>query len=250
MNVRVNMNRRSVVFGMGLLFLLCCLLAGTAFSATGMENDPLNLCRARLLAAIGKSLPGVEELSLRGNRELDQWLKKNCAAGQQVVVVQVGRWNRKNGIVPVQLELDDGPGHRIRRWFKLEVTGKRRVLLAARDLRRGDPVRSGDFVSRLVDCRELRRESVSRLPEDMIYQLTCNLKAGEIVPASRLKPYRLIRRGELVRVILQQGGIRISTRGVAMGNGALREVITVKNPSSNKIYQARVTGSGEVVVVY
>ncbi len=243
-------NKGVPVFRGWLTFLLLCLLAGTAFSATGMENDPLNCFKARLLAAIGKSLPGVEELSLRDNRELDQWLRKNCTAGQKVTVSQVGRWNRKNGMVPVQLEIDDGSGRQVRRWFKVEVTGKRRVLLAARDLRRGDPVRSGDFVSRLVDCRELRHEAVSRIPADMIFQLTCNLRAGEVVPASRLKPYRLIRRGELVRVVLEQGGIRISTRGVAMGNGALRDVITVKNPSSNKLYQARVTGSGEVVVVY
>ncbi|MEA3348361.1 MAG: flagellar basal body P-ring formation chaperone FlgA, partial [Pseudomonadota bacterium] len=81
-------------------------------------------------------------------------------------------------------------------------------------------------------------------------QLTCNLRTGQPLPSRRLQPYRLIKRGELVQVLIQQGGIKIRTRGVAMGNGTLKEIITVKNPTSRKYFQARVVGSGKVVVVY
>jgi flagella basal body P-ring formation protein FlgA len=35
-----------------------------------------------------------------------------------------------------------------------------------------------------------------------------------------------------------------------MGNGAFQDIITVKNPTSKKYYQARVVAPGEVVVAY
>ncbi len=206
-------------------------------------------CRRVIRARIRKNLPGVENLRLVFGTQLKRWLAA-AAPGAEVEVLSFGSWNRKSGQLPVQFALRDANGRLIRRWFKVEVFGRQPVLLAARDLRRGEPVRASDFVSHLVDCRKLGNDVVSRLPADGLYQLSCNLAAGQPLPARRLKPFRLIRRGELVRVRLEQGGIRITTRGVAMNNGALREVIAVRNPVSRKIYQARVVGNGEVVVVY
>ena len=229
------------------LFLL--VLTG-AVQATEIElENPMQRCRAELMAAIEKGLPGIEELWLEDLGEVKKWLT-GSDNDDRFSVLQVGCWNRKSGIVPVQLELHSGSGKESRRWFKVRVNGKERVLLAKRDLVRGEPVQNSDFVARLVDCRKLRHEVVNHMPEEMIYQLTCNLRAGEPLPSKRLQPFRLIKRGELVHVVLQQGGVRISTRGVAMGNGTLKEIITVKNPTSRKYFQAQVVASGKVVVVY
>lgn len=228
-------------------FLL--VLAG---SLQAIEVEPEGLvqrCRAELMIEVEKSLPGIEELFLEDAGEVIKWLAASDNS-DLFSVLQVGCWNRKSGIVPVQLELCSGSGKELRRWFKIRISGKERVLLAKRDLVRGEPVQSSDFASHLVDCQSLRQEVVSRMPEGMIYQLTCNLRAGEPLARKRLQPYRLIKRGDLVQVLLQQGGVRINTRGVAMGNGTLKEVIIVKNPTSKKYYQAQVVGSGEVVVVY
>ncbi len=229
------------------LFLL--VLVGVVQAA---EIEPENLvqrCRAELMPAIEKGLPGIEEVWFEDLSEINKWLA-GSDDGAYFSVLQVGCWNRRSGIVPVQLELYSDSGRESRRWFKIKVSGKERVLLAKRDLVRGEPVQSSDFSTQLVDCQSLRREVMDHLPEGMIYQLTCNLRTGQPLPSKRLQPYRLIKRGELVQVVLQQGGVRISTRGVAMGNGTLKEIITVKNPTSRKFFQAQVVGSGKVVVVY
>ncbi|MCD6293312.1 MAG: flagellar basal body P-ring formation protein FlgA [Deltaproteobacteria bacterium] len=237
-----------VISGIAVLFFL--LLMAPVVQA--LETEPVKIleqrCRVELMAALENGLPGIEELWFEDSDEVTKWLS-GMAEGADFSVLQLGRWNRKNGIIPVQLALYSG-AKESRRWFKLKVSGKERVLLAQRDLVRGEPVQSSDFISCLVDCRKLRPEVVRQLPEGMIYQLTCNLKAGDPLPGKRLQPYRLIKRGELVQVLLQQGGVRISTRGVAMGNGTLKEIITVKNPTSRKFFQAQVVGSRKVVVVY
>ena len=229
------------------LFLLLSVVVVQA-----MEIEPESLvqrCRAELITEIGKGLSGIEDLCLEDVGKVTKWLA-GSDNDARLSVLQVGCWNRKSGIVPVQLELLSGNGKESRRWFKVKVSGKERILLARRDLVRGEPVQRLDFVAGLVDCKKLGQEVVSHMSEGMIYQLTCNLRAGNPLPSKRLQPYRLIKRGELVHVVLQQGGVRVSTRGVAMRNGILKEIITVKNPTSRKYYQARVVGSGKVVVVY
>ena len=229
------------------LFLL--VLVG-AVQATEIEPENLmQRCRTELMPAIEKGLPGIEEVWFEDLSEVNKWLA-GSDDGACFSVLQVGCWNRKYGIVPVQLKLYSDRGKESRRWFKIKVSGKERVLLAKRDLVRGEPVQSSDFSTRLVDCKSLRQEVMSHLPDGMIYQLTCNLRTGQPLPSKRLQPYRLIKRGELVQVVLQQGGVRVSTRGIAMGNGTLKEIITVKNPTSRKFFQAQVVGSGKVVVVY
>ncbi len=243
--------KRNLFAGVCLQILLL-LLAGFAFSASapGLESESLvQRCRLEILAAVQKELPGVEDLQVEDFGDVESWLSSG-AADFRVSILQVGCWNRRNGVVPVQLLLHHNDGREARRWFKIRLRGRERVLLAQRDLQRGEPVCSSDFVSRLVDCQNLKRETVNYIPEKMVFQLTCNLKAGEPLPAKRLKPFRMIKRGELVHVVLRQGGINVSTRGLAMGNGALQDVITVKNPTSKKYYQARVVAPGEVVVTY
>ena len=243
--------KRNLIVGVGLQFFLL-LLTGSAFSAPAPElksADLMQHCRLEILAAVEKELSGVADLQIEDFGDLESWLS-GSAADSRISILQVGCWNRRNGVVPVQLILQQNGGREARRWFKIRLRGRERVLLAQRDIKRGEPVRSSDFASSLVDCQSLKRETVNYISEKMVYQLTCNLKAGEALPAKRLKPFRMIKRGELVHVVLQQGGIKVSTRGLAMGNGALQDIITVKNPTSKKYYQARVVAPGEVVVTY
>ncbi|MEA1921460.1 MAG: flagellar basal body P-ring formation chaperone FlgA [Pseudomonadota bacterium] len=240
----------SLVVCLRLAVIFFLLLSAVMVQATEIEPENREQrCRDELMAALENGLPGIEELWLEDSSEVTKWLA-GSDEGADFSVLQLGSWNRKSGIVPVQLALYSGNGKESRRWFKLKVSGKKQVLLAQRDLVRGEPVQVSDFVACLVDCRKLRPGVVDHLPEGMIYQLSCNLRAGEPLSGKRLQPYRLIKRGELVQVLLQQGGVRISTRGVAMGNGTLKEIITVKNPTTRKFFQAQVVGSGKVVVVY
>ncbi len=232
------------------LQILLLLFGGAVYATPAPESaELLQNCHREIVAAVQKNLAGVEDLQVEGFADIDAWLS-GIDADSQVLILKLGCWNRHNGVLPVQLLLSRSNGREARRWFKLRLRGRERVLLARRDLRRGEPVRSADFVSRLVDCQSLKREIVNFIPEKMVYQLTRNLKAGEPLPAKRLQPFRMVRRGELVHVVLDQGGIKVSTRGQAMGNGALQDIITVKNPTSKKYYQARVVGPGEVIVTY
>jgi flagella basal body P-ring formation protein FlgA len=75
-----------------------------------------------------------------------------------------------------------------------------------------------------------------------------NIKAGAVVELSAVQTPPLIKKGEVVKIILNHGNIFLSTMGVARMAGAKDEIIRVQNLNSNKILQCRVSAAGLVEV--
>ncbi|VEB41976.1 flagellar basal body P-ring biosynthesis protein FlgA [Chromobacterium violaceum] len=55
-----------------------------------------------------------------------------------------------------------------------------------------------------------------------------------------------MKRGDAVSIVARQDGIEVTSAGEALANGRQGEVIRVRNTSSNKIINARVSAQGEV----
>lgn len=75
-----------------------------------------------------------------------------------------------------------------------------------------------------------------------------NIKAGAVIELSAVQAPPLVRKGEVVKIILNHGSIFLSTMGIARTNGAKDEIIRVQNINSNKILQCRVSAAGLVEV--
>ena len=60
----------------------------------------------------------------------------------------------------------------------------------------------------------------------------------------------MIKRGKLVRIVLEKGPIKITTVGLSEQNGAFGDIIKVKNISSKNVIYARVMGSSLVQVEF
>ncbi|MCB1682500.1 MAG: flagellar basal body P-ring formation protein FlgA [Rhodospirillales bacterium] len=73
--------------------------------------------------------------------------------------------------------------------------------------------------------------------------------AGRPLRPGDLTAPKIVSRGELVTVILDQGPLSLTTKGKALENGAKGETIRVVNTSSNVTIEAVVTGVNEVRVV-
>lgn len=222
-----------------LLSLLLTIL-GSGFSrASDFEN-----LSSEIFSRLAQAHPAVSNWQLVDDDDLASWLQNQA----QVDLLEIGNWRERGGQLTVQLEAVAENGSRQRRWFRLRVSATRQVLKARRSLQRGDAVGAADFSPAEVACEDLRGDCPGELDADACYQLTVDLEAGEVLDGRRLRPLRLVKRGEVVQVRLRHNGIFINTRAVAMGSGTLREIITVRNPASRKLYQAQVTGAGQVVV--
>lgn len=58
----------------------------------------------------------------------------------------------------------------------------------------------------------------------------------------------LVRKGDVVEVSASSGLLRVTLKGLALQNGALGDIITVRNPESLKVIPALVVGENRVEV--
>ncbi len=130
------------------------------------------------------------------------------------------------------------------------VTIKRfdRVLVSRRALSRGSRLTAEDFVLRRMDISRLG-QGYMRDParaEGMIVKRP--LRTGSIIKGFHLKAPNAIVKGEKVHIRAQSGHFEIRMQGEALENGALGQLISVKNLSSRRTVQGVVAKPGLVEV--
>lgn len=72
------------------------------------------------------------------------------------------------------------------------------------------------------------------------------LRAGQVIGPASLAPPVLVRRGQRVTVVAAVGGLNASVEAEALEDGRLGERIKLRNTSSRKPLEAKVTGPGQV----
>ncbi|MDX8406552.1 MAG: flagellar basal body P-ring formation chaperone FlgA [Mariprofundus sp.] len=86
---------------------------------------------------------------------------------------------------------------------------------------------------------------------DLVGQrLTRPLAAGDVILTSYVKRPPMIKRGDIVSIILDMGGIHIRTQGKALRTAARGERLQVRNLRSKEIIQAVAESAGMVRVAF
>ena len=75
-----------------------------------------------------------------------------------------------------------------------------------------------------------------------------NIQVGRIFADGMLVPPTLVERGEDVLVYIPLGSAQMTLHGIALDSGALGDEIRVKNPDSNVIITAEVTGQSRAII--
>jgi len=74
------------------------------------------------------------------------------------------------------------------------------------------------------------------------------LRAGAVVMARDVGSAQVIKKGEIVTVTYENGGISLALQGLAMATAGVGETLPVQNTLSKKVVQSVVTGPGQAVV--
>jgi flagella basal body P-ring formation protein FlgA len=121
-------------------------------------------------------------------------------------------------------------------------------VVAARAVRSGSILTGEDL--RLVKRWSLRimPDAVSDLNEAIGKRLTSQLRAGAALSARMLRDAPLVRKGQMVRVLFDNGSMQISTIGMPEEDGAAGGMVRIRNLTSNKIIYAKVLGDSLVGV--
>lgn len=88
----------------------------------------------------------------------------------------------------------------------------------------------------------------SDLSEIVGRRLSANVAKGVPIRERNLRPAWAVEEGQSVAIEKDLGGITVATAGVALENGAIGDMISVRNSSSNKVLQGFVSDKNKISV--
>lgn len=121
------------------------------------------------------------------------------------------------------------------------------VVVSARSLAKNTVISKKDLK---VQSRWLKNvpENLVRLSEATGRILTRSIGVNATITKNILGEPCLVKRGKVVRIVIDNDAIRVAVSGVSEEEGSLDQVIKVKNLSSNRIVYARVMDGDTVRV--
>lgn len=161
--------------------------------------------------------------------------------------VDLGRRDLRPGAwsVPVDVRIDGVRAQTA--WIALEVRMFERRPMAARDLRRGEPIDASSWTLErgLVDASA----PLSPDPE-LLAGATCtrDLPRGTRITDLDVRRDPLVRSGDVVEIEVVRGGVRARSRAVARGQGALGDRVEVQSGESQRRLVGVVVARGLVRV--
>ncbi len=131
---------------------------------------------------------------------------------------------------------------------RTQIEVLRNVVVAAKMIRSGSVLTAEDV--RLVKkwVRRNMPNAISSVDEAIGKRITVQAHPGVEMSARILKDAPLVRKGQVVRVLFDNGSMRISTVGIPEEDGVAGSMIRIKNITSKKIIYARVLGASLVGV--
>lgn len=179
--------------------------------------------------------------------ELEPWLPAGAAhlpdCGQAPRFTPAQPDGRPWGRIPYLIQCPDHPGWQTR--ARVMVRVRLPVWVAAEPLSREQELAAARIELQAMDIGRLHRGFVSG-PRPGQQRLLRDLPAGEPLYPALLAPAWQVRRGEAVVIEAVGESFTISTRGLALDNGAERELVRVRNGDSGQEIQARVVGANRV----
>ncbi|MGI6455255.1 MAG: flagellar basal body P-ring formation chaperone FlgA [bacterium] len=135
--------------------------------------------------------------------------------------------------------------------FLVKVLHERPVFVAARPIQRGEVIQAQDITSRMVmvDNEARDQQMVSNVQDIVGQRARIPIAKNEEVRTYSLETNYLLRRGDLVQVLVKNNGITMQTLGLAQTRGAVGDVIPVKAQGTGKLLKAKVLSRNLVELV-
>jgi flagellar basal body P-ring formation protein FlgA len=127
----------------------------------------------------------------------------------------------------------------------LSVQALRELYVARRDLVPGEAVGADDFVRQQADAAQLGEAAALALP--LRWRMLHALRAGQALAAGQVPQAGALRRGEQVRVLWQDGALRIERAGTALADAAPGGRVAVRMAGGAEV-SGRVEQDGTVRV--
>lgn len=144
-------------------------------------------------------------------------------------------------------EIVYGGDHRFPVWARVRIQVNCERLVAAESLRPGQAIEAGQVRRETGKCFPAAHPALEAEHATGMVALRA-IPAGTEIRPELLAPPNLVNRGDAVEVEVRSGGARLAFTGKAESSGRNGDLVAVRNPSSNRVFRARVDGKGKVTV--
>jgi len=134
--------------------------------------------------------------------------------------------------------------------FSVEVHVMQTVYVAAHKIARGVVLAEIDLSEKKVDLATVKTRAIIDRGQLLGAQASRAIREGEILSETNISPTPLVRRGDVVTLIVEHSGLLVSTYALAREDGSVGEVIKVDNLQSKKQIHARVVNATTVQVIF
>ncbi|HUP03968.1 MAG TPA: flagellar basal body P-ring formation chaperone FlgA [Bryobacteraceae bacterium] len=143
-----------------------------------------------------------------------------------------------------------GDDHRYAVWAKVRIQAPCARLVAAAALKRGQALEASLVRTEHGECFPSLEAPADAAPASLAGMLLNRpLAAGAEIRPEYLALPNDVNRGDTVKVEVNSGAAHLQFDAVAESAGRGGDVIEIRNPSSNKIFHARIQGKGRVIVM-
>ncbi|HLC26240.1 MAG TPA: flagellar basal body P-ring formation chaperone FlgA [bacterium] len=150
--------------------------------------------------------------------------------------------------LPAQVRVDQNLVRRFRVTATVEVY--RLAVAAAKPIARGQILGAGDVYLRRMSVRELLPNTASEISKVVEKKARRFLQAHQVINETFLENQTAVRKGEVVKLVVESPSLHIETPGKTVQDGGVGEVIRVLNLGSHKEVYGRVLDSKTVQVEY
>lgn len=144
----------------------------------------------------------------------------------------------------LQLRCDDSP--RWTRSVQVQASVWLPMVQASSAIERGAVLQAKQLKLSEVALQKNHRGFYQDLQQVLGQAAKRRIRAGQTVTPALLSAAAVVRRGQQVSIRANHEGIQASTRGQALANGHVGEVIRVRNLASEKVIEAKVLEAGVV----
>lgn len=131
-------------------------------------------------------------------------------------------------------------------YLTAQVSVQLPVVALARPVPRESVLRARDLTLVEQDLGQLREGYLTELKDAVGMAARTSLRADAVLYQRQLSAPRLVSRGDTVNLATTVGAVTVTTEAEALADGVYGERIEVRNPRSNRIITAWVTGAGSV----
>lgn len=170
------------------------------------------------------SLPkGVRDLEIVAPSSWDGW-----GAVSMALLVRV------NGVMEKNLPL------------RLTVDARTEMVVANRQLLAGTVLTEDDLSLQQREVAQAAGLHVSAIEDVVGMKLRSMVRSGAPVKSNQMQKVPVINNGQLVTIVAESAGFRMTVTGRAKGSGGVGDIIKVENLNSRKQFPARIVDSTTV----